>query len=814
MARPSPVTRSAGSRIKVSLGSSGDDYLYLVDETTGSSEWQSRGWTIDSGGLPCSLAKQLNACSAKDRYVTDVAFGPDDEWYVHGKKRDGSGAHGWWGGTTAGDSLKELISKPQRLQVSFGDSGRWAFVHGSNGHGMSGNVDDDLQTRVARIHQNTGTINCMRLLPDGGYFISDSEGTAWKGAGIHLGNELKSGGKDAVLDVAVASDGQWIVIRPERYCASTGVSDALKNQLTRFYREHKQRSQKQAAAITQYDAQKQREQVERAAQACRQEEQRQAEQRAQAQCEKEKRDEAERKARLEERMMARRAEIERETAFQHKRLKVGTRVTEVGRSSSPGDATIVSMSCGDGVMLRRQTGVGSHITDPQLLTLVPFEPVSLDDTHEEMLIFTMDKYEAAVSVYHCECSHGICSCEKVATFAFQSAPMRALPLLTNLRTPFLFDEYKCAEKIDLGRLKRVIADLEADAGIRNGVLKKLQTQLLNAAGVTQFWLEKRQAQLKSLQRCTVLELTAKTLAAMLKDLVPDNDGCVEHEVNYQHKSASYRGRLFAIGEEVRVKDEKFPRTATLQGMANDLRSPLVGAFAHDIDCANSEFQLICSLANQLGLSKLVPTFFKYCDNRKGYHQLIERLHSVSEDEAKRLPNIIINGGQYRTWLRKVSKPEAAPSSDKQELMSFVFGLSTELRALRNQLLQLPRFGWASIEKQKIMAEGKSEAVAVALLLPRIVQDCENQVLGLMHRSFFDSGWDARAKVFDGLIVEGGILPDTFPLDVAMRRAEEACRARGWDISLVEKPLHSLQDAPIRTISEARQTIAVLRGSSA
>ena len=259
----------------------GDEYVYFLDETDGTGDWQTSEWTTGSGSLPGRLAQQLNACYAKGRYITDVAHGPNDEWFVAGKKRDGSGEYSWWGGTLADESIKELAGGSHRLQVSFGDSGRWALLQGNNGYSMSGNVADALQARVQRIHARSAKIHCIRLLPGGGYFISDSEGYEWNpgSAGQNLSNELKSGGKDAVLDVAVASNGAWLIIRPERFQASTGVSDDLTSRLHQFYREHKQRSQKQAAVIAQYDARARRETEERAAEALRQGERRQEEQR-------------------------------------------------------------------------------------------------------------------------------------------------------------------------------------------------------------------------------------------------------------------------------------------------------------------------------------------------------------------------------------------------------------------------------------------------------------------------------------------------------------------------------------------------------
>ena len=143
MVRPSPVTGSAGSRIKVILGDSGTEYVYFVDETDGSRDWQSSNWTTGPGGLPLPLAKQLNACIAKGRYITQAVHGPDGEWFVSGRKRDGSGAHSWWGGTDATDKIKEWCGK-ERLRVSFGQAGAWVLQQGQNGYWCSGNVDDNL----------------------------------------------------------------------------------------------------------------------------------------------------------------------------------------------------------------------------------------------------------------------------------------------------------------------------------------------------------------------------------------------------------------------------------------------------------------------------------------------------------------------------------------------------------------------------------------------------------------------------------------------------------------------------------------------
>ena len=96
----------------------------------------------------------------------------------------------------------------------------------------------------------------------------------------------------------------------------------------------------------------------------------------------------------------------------------------------------------------------------------------------------------------------------------------------------------------------------------------------------------------------------------------------------------------------------------------------------------------------------------------------------------------------------------------------------------------------------------------------IVQACENEVLGIIHCAFFDANYEVRAKVFDGLVVEPRAGAPS--VKSAMAAAEQACLKRGWEVSLVEKPLHGLQDQPLKTITEARQTVSLMprRGLSA
>jgi hypothetical protein len=146
-----------------------------------------------------------------------------------------------------------------------------------------------------------------------------------------------------------------------------------------------------------------------------------------------------------------------------------------------------------------------------------------------------------------------------------------------------FDEYKfkCPEKINLRRLKEIVNDMERDTNVlRARWLKSLKQTFVDVNQATD---------LKSLQRCCdALERLSKALMARLGSLPVDDNGCVLYEVEYEHKDSSGRGRVFAIGESISISDDKYPRTANLQGMQKDLRVALVGGFE------NSEIRLLCS----------------------------------------------------------------------------------------------------------------------------------------------------------------------------------------------------------------------------
>ena len=292
--RPRSIDGSIGSKIRIILGKTGNNWLLVFDHDDGNRKWQEHKWS--DYGVPNSLCKQMNNCTTKGRYVDDVDFGPNDGWYVHGIKRDGSGGHSWYGGAAATKSvIAETISSSHRVQVSFGSAvanttlETYAILQGRNGYRLSYSIDADLESRMERIHTRNKSINFIRLFANGGYFISDDEGSEWKSLGEHCAKEVEKRGKNE--DVAVAADGTWVVIRPDRYIASTGVDSDLSRHLTKFYNDQRERNNRRSREIQEYYAriqreetreQEEREEQERALEAAALERQREADEAAAA----------------------------------------------------------------------------------------------------------------------------------------------------------------------------------------------------------------------------------------------------------------------------------------------------------------------------------------------------------------------------------------------------------------------------------------------------------------------------------------------------------------------------------------------------
>eukprot|EP00966_Prymnesium_polylepis_P076027 1762696-Prymnesium_polylepis.1 len=84
---------------------------------------------------------------------------------------------------------------------------------------------------------------------------------------------------------------------------------------------------------------------------------------------------------------------------------------------------------------------------------------------------------------------------------------------------------------------------------------------------------------------------------------------------------------------------------------------------------------------------MIHTVLHYIANRDLWLDEIMRIHGVDKGAAKRLPNIVSNGGGYRTWLDQNGQPFIPRSQWFQPVLE----LQKELIALRRKLFVHPRF---------------------------------------------------------------------------------------------------------------------------
>ena len=145
-----------------------------------------------------------------------------------------------------------------------------------------------------------------------------------------------------------------------------------------------------------------------------------------------------------------------------------------------------------------------------------------------------DKYEAAISFYHCFCRDGCCECTRTAFVHGVITPARPIEWTM---VPQPFDEYQCAEKVDRKCLRALIQDL-----------KRYETQCdLCLMAIID---ELRKGSTKKLLEQEKIQETAKTLRQTIEDLPDDSDGCVVYEVQYEHRNPSFCGQLYAKGKMV------------------------------------------------------------------------------------------------------------------------------------------------------------------------------------------------------------------------------------------------------------------------
>ena len=381
----------------------------------------------------------------------------------------------------------------------------------------------------------------------------------------------------------------------------------------------------------------------------------------------------------------------------------------------------------------------------------------------------------------------------------------------------VFDPKRKTFKVDTNRLLALTPTLEADAeavATTKAGISKRPSELPNGdAGL--------KALSKDLARHESLRAVARGMLARCKGLPVDANGWVELTDAYSYRGTG--GRRYVDDAALpRVDGETERRSATLQGGHSDLRAVCCGEQAFDVDCENGDPRNLLSLAEQTALSHLVPTWIDYVQNRAAYLDEICKLHDCDASVAKRLPNVVGNGGSWGTWLRDNDlKPPAERSKafEGKKCKAFLLpekcrpgehNATRELAAIRAVLFEHPRFkAMVETERERLVREGlKPRHKHDTSLWSRIMQTSEDEVLSIIDRALFDLGWDVWALVFDGLIVAPSAACAEPDVNKALAAAQAACERAGWKVVLAEKPLHGLQDEEPKTVTKARAAIEI------
>ena len=103
---------------------------------------------------------------------------------------------------------------------------------------------------------------------------------------------------------------------------------------------------------------------------------------------------------------------------------------------------------------------------------------------------------------------------------------------------------------------------------------------------------------------------------------------------------------------------------------------------------------------------------EYVDKRKEWLAEIMRIHGVDEKTAKRLPNILMYGGGYETWL----DDNDLPYLPRQQWFRKVLALKHELLQLRATLFHHPRFkAMVDAERERAVRDVPAHSVDASLM---------------------------------------------------------------------------------------------------
>ena len=110
-------------------------------------------------------------------------------------------------------------------------------------------------------------------------------------------------------------------------------------------------------------------------------------------------------------------------------------------------------------------------------------------------------------------------------------------------------------------------------------------------------------------------------------------------------------------------------------------------------------------------------------------------HSEWLERNTRLVNIVLSRGRYETRLNCNCFFTLKKKKKVHSLNNFIIRLYSEIGVLHDQFLNHPRLKWTKVEEDKLLKDGKPKGIIPCVLIPLIVQYCDNEVFGIIHCTF-------------------------------------------------------------------------------
>ena len=303
------------------------------------------------------------------------------------------------------------------------------------------------------------------------------------------------------------------------------------------------------------------------------------------------------------------------------------------------------------------------------------------------------------------------------------------------------------------------------------------------------------------------------------------------------------GRRYAKGDHWFDDDGK-RRCVSAQGMPADLRTKLLGWRFADKDGRKSDLTIYVIVASLLGLQRskvnvLIDEYLKTDEVCKAWHDGVAEHHGTHPEEVKRWPNILGNGGSYKTCLTGAGLPLDSPRDARVERME------KQLKKLRQKIVsvsrELPNALWPGSEnfvhrqharllEERPNLKGHERFNKIFAYL---VQTAEDILLGIHARAQRTARRDALGGVefdalppelrdtgvlcFDGLVTERAG-DDTEAGDRAAEAAfvKEGWHAQSWGIEykIVEKPMFGEQRVDPDEFESAKRARRALQEAAA